>query len=142
MQLENKLMEFLANGIFQWPQGWEEKYPALVKVNVPTLLQNKKDRLYWIDNQNKKVDFLVRNVWNSIREVGVEVHWWKLVWFSSCIPKHAFMLRLVFGNRLKMQDRMKYWDGNHNSVKGCLLCGQVIETHQHLFFECAYSKNA
>lgn len=35
---------------------------------------------------------------------------------------------------------MKAWDGASKISNGCLFCKQVMETHEHLFFECSFSK--
>lgn len=96
--------------------------------------------LHCIDKSNSKVDFSVRNVWESIRVESNNVPWAKLVWSNYCIPKYVFLLWLVFGKKLETQDRTKRWDGNLKFTSGCLYCNQVIETHNHLFFECLYSK--
>ena len=55
-----------------------------------------------------------------------------LVWFQGRIPKAAFILWLAIKGKLGTQDRLFHIDpGIH-----CLLCGLVLESHDHLFFEC------
>jgi hypothetical protein len=38
--------------------------------------------------------------WEVLREKRLPLIWWKLVWFSMAIPKHSFILWLVFGDAL------------------------------------------
>lgn len=91
-----------------------------------------------LSKTNDKLEFSVRNMWESIRVEGAEIPWTKLVWSYYCIPKHSFLLWLVLGKNLKTQDKMKVWDGVRRFSKGCLLCQQSEETHDHIFFECSY----
>ncbi|XP_071728183.1 uncharacterized protein [Rutidosis leptorrhynchoides] len=64
------------------------------------------------------------------------VTWVDVVWFSQCIPRHAFMVWLLMGERLKTQDRLKEWERNLNSNARllCSLCKEQEDTHAHLFF--------
>ncbi|GKB26404.1 zinc finger, CCHC-type containing protein [Tanacetum coccineum] len=48
--------------------------------------------------------------WEALRPRGVEVFWYRVVWFSHCTPRHAFHLWLV-----------------------------QLDSHAHLFFECPCS---
>lgn len=64
--------------------------------------------------------------------------WHTGVWFKGCIPKHAFHFWVVILNRLPVRDRLVRW-GLEVSDK-CLLCTQNIETRDHLFLSCDYSR--
>lgn len=84
------------------------------------------------------VDFSVRNVFDALRTENAVIPWSKLVWSAyCCMPKHAFLLWLALGRKLKTQDRMKIWDGLLQITSSCLLCKSVVETHDHLFFDCS-----
>ncbi|XP_071714463.1 uncharacterized protein [Rutidosis leptorrhynchoides] len=48
---------------------------------------------------------------------------------------------LLMGERLKTQDKLKPWDMRANPALKCLLCNDCMDSHAHLFFECAYSTN-
>lgn len=136
---KDRVADCIENHSWKWPD-WLVKYPALLQLEVPLIVPNKKDLLKCLDNNLEKVSFIFKNVWESIRKVGLMVEWSKLIWFSQCISKHAFLLRLVYRKSLKTQDRMKIWDGGLNIAIGCLFCHQTLESHNHLFFECPYSK--
>lgn len=51
--------------------------------------------------------------------------------------KYAFIHWLAIQNRLATGDRMMTWNVGANSL--CVLCQNVIESRDHLFFECPYS---
>ncbi|GJV33899.1 RNA-directed DNA polymerase, eukaryota, reverse transcriptase zinc-binding domain protein [Tanacetum coccineum] len=82
-------------------------------------------------------NFSVSAVWSDLSESKPKVPWYKLVWFSQNIPRHAFMLWLAINQKLKTQDRIEVWQG-YNDVK-CSLCGVEPESHDHLFFDCCFS---
>ena len=64
------------------------------------------------------------------------VHWHKLVWFPKDIPKCGFILWLAIRERLGTHDRLHIDSSNWY----CLLCNNQAETHDHLFFNCSYTK--
>ncbi|CAH2065837.1 unnamed protein product, partial [Thlaspi arvense] len=64
--------------------------------------------------------FSSKDIWDSIRQRKPEVSWLSLIWHKAMIPKHA-----ITGLYVKTV---------------CLLCGQGDESRNHLFFDCAYSK--
>nr|GEV45283.1 reverse transcriptase zinc-binding domain-containing protein [Tanacetum cinerariifolium] len=83
------------------------------------------------------VPFFVKNVYEEIKMSNEEVKWWKAVWFTQCIPKHAFIMWMAINKRLMTQDRMKMW-GSYDMMV-CSLCYKQEESHNHLFFICPYS---
>ena len=50
----------------------------------------------------------------------------------------AFILWMAIKEKLQTQDRILKWS-NDQSMK-CPLCKKVNDSHDHLFFECEYSK--
>lgn len=61
------------------------------------------------------------------------------LWKSKAIPKHIFIALLAGKGRLLTLDRIQTW-GVVVEEPACVLCGEVVETFQHLFFGCAYSR--
>jgi len=53
-------------------------------------------------------------------------------------PKWIFAMYLAINRRLYTRDRLKKW-GITNDIL-CLLCKEANETHQHLFFNCIFSR--
>ena len=89
----------------------------------------------WNGSRNK---YKVVEVWRVIRPRKEKVKWHKLVWVGFVVPKHAFITWLAVLNRLPTKDRMRAWgmevDGN------CILCRSAVETRDHLFYGCVFSK--
>ena len=77
-------------------------------------------------------------VWRHIRQKQENVPWHKLVWSSINVPKHAFVSWMAILNRLPTRDRLKECG---IEIKGkCELCHDGIETRNHIFFGCQFSK--
>nr|GEU31112.1 hypothetical protein [Tanacetum cinerariifolium] len=51
----------------------------------------------------------VLGLWESIRPRDHLVPWYDLVWFPSCVPRHAFHMWLIMKKRLKTQDVLSSW---------------------------------
>ncbi|GKC49682.1 reverse transcriptase domain, reverse transcriptase zinc-binding domain protein [Tanacetum coccineum] len=98
------------------------------------------DKLEWHDMDGVVQPFSVQTVWNTIRPRCDKVSWYHCVWFSSCIPRHALNLWLVIKRRLKTQDLLRPWDNVDVGNLSCSLCDLQEDSHEHLFFECNFSK--
>ena len=66
-----------------------------------------------------------------------KVIWYDHVWFTQCIPKHAFILWVAIKGRLKTKDRIAKWFTIQDQV--CHLCKTDNESHSHLFFACEWT---
>lgn len=64
--------------------------------------------------------------------------WWKIVWSSMVIPRHAFITWLAVRDCIDTGERMQRW-GYHGNVL-CVFCRSCIEGRNHLFFQCGFSK--
>ena len=82
--------------------------------------------------------FTIKKVWNVIRSPSQRVPWAHLVWFRHHVPRHSFLLWLALRGRLATQDRLLSY-GLVSDIK-CYLCLGNVEDHNHLFFECAFSR--
>ncbi|GKA86411.1 RNA-directed DNA polymerase, eukaryota, reverse transcriptase zinc-binding domain protein [Tanacetum coccineum] len=89
------------------------------------------------DDGNEKC-FKVSNVWKDLNCNGVKNDWYPLVWFAQNIPSHAFVTWLAIQERLMTQDKIKIWKPNEDLK--CSLCNSCIDSHDHLFFTCEFSK--
>lgn len=63
---------------------------------------------------------------------------YKELWFANATPKYAFLTWLVVKNRVATGDRMIKW--NQNVDASCIFCKHPLETRDHLFFECPFSR--
>jgi hypothetical protein len=63
----------------------------------------------------KNGKYVCSETWDAIRKEEVRVKWWKVVWHSVAIPKHVFLLWLVFRNAMITKSRM-CWLGIHGGL--------------------------
>ncbi|KAK4384359.1 hypothetical protein Sango_3068000 [Sesamum angolense] len=70
------------------------------------------------------------------RSPGPKVGWYSLLLGPCKIPKFSFVLWLAILEKLSTMD--KPWLSHLGGV--CVLCGRAVETHEHLFFWCSYSR--
>ncbi|GKF07892.1 RNA-directed DNA polymerase, eukaryota, reverse transcriptase zinc-binding domain protein, partial [Tanacetum coccineum] len=82
--------------------------------------------------------FTVSNVWKDMICDDTKVDWFKLVWFSQSIPRHAFVTWLAIQKRLMTYDKILVWRPNEDFK--CALCSNCPDSHNHLFFSCEFSK--
>ncbi|GKC16678.1 GRF1-interacting factor 1-like protein [Tanacetum coccineum] len=140
--MSTMIKDLFNNGQWTWPHDWISKYPALATIVVPNIVSNAVDELEWRDSSGTAMDFSVSSVWECIRPRGDEITWCDVVWFSNCIPRHAFHLWLVIKRKLKTQDNLRQWDVSSNTnlnLFQCPLCESQPDSHDHLFFECVFS---
>ena len=83
---------------------------------------------------NYSSSLMCNHLYNQVTEVS----WHKSVWFKGRIPKHAFITLLVAHDRLPTRDRMRC--SGIDVSPACLLYGTLDENRQHIFFDCAYSR--
>ena len=67
-----------------------------------------------------------------------KVEWHRLLWSSLTIPKHSVIVWMAILNRLPTMDRLISWGIETSGT--CCLCQEEVETRDHVFFECNYSK--
>lgn len=82
-----------------------------------------------------KHTFSSSTTWNQIRSIQPPLPWTKLVWFSQAIPRQSFIAWLGFRDRVPTGQRMTAW----GVYQPCVLCGETLESRDHLFFACPYS---
>nr|GEU37912.1 hypothetical protein [Tanacetum cinerariifolium] len=114
--------ECIHGGMWSWPNDWMVKYPILSSIPVPVLNDAKLDVLEWRNSDGSFDTFSVQRVWETIRPRDNEVPWYDLVWFSSCIPRHAVHMWLIMKKRSKTQDALSSWDVVAGLMVVCPLC--------------------
>ncbi|XP_071694938.1 uncharacterized protein [Rutidosis leptorrhynchoides] len=117
-----KVKDLIVLNCWTWPAYWYVKYPVLQYVYVPTLTDSY-DRIQW-----KGID-------------GNLVAWFDLVWFSNSILRHALIIWLLMKQKMKTQDKLNNWEVSQGQQLTCSLCMECTDSHDHLFFECNFSKN-
>ncbi|KAJ0615163.1 putative RNA-directed DNA polymerase [Helianthus annuus] len=139
--MHSKVSEVYSDNGWRWPLAWREVCPALDQIDRVSLQPNKSDKFWW-RHGNDKLDFSSSRVWDSIRHREDPVNWCGIVWFSQCIPRHAFLMWLVMKRKLLTQDKILSWDISRRknmNMLCCLLCYANHDSHHHLFFECKFS---
>ncbi|XP_022030545.1 uncharacterized protein LOC110931459 [Helianthus annuus] len=124
-----------------WPVAWKYTYPVLVQLDHVQRNFNNQDRIVWKVGDNL-TEHSSSEVWDSIRSREQEVNWASIVWFSQCIPRHAFLMWLIVRRKLLTQDKILHWNCTRRTnmnMMCCLLCYENVDSHDHLFFECKLS---
>ncbi|XP_024964454.1 uncharacterized protein LOC112504742 [Cynara cardunculus var. scolymus] len=120
-----------------WPDEWRTRFAEICSAPLPLLNDSVCDYVLWGDTSASCSKFSVSNAWASLEGTYPVVPWYKSVWFSGHIPKHAFCLWLACHKRLPTQDRM-LWKDESSDLK-CSLCGLFIYSHSHFFFQCNFA---
>ncbi|GJS15650.1 RNA-directed DNA polymerase, eukaryota, reverse transcriptase zinc-binding domain protein [Tanacetum coccineum] len=93
---------------------------GIIRMNVIKVLGDGKSTNVWFDH------------WSSVGILSVKTK------RGECNPRLAFILWMAVRRKLQTQDRVMAWN-NNNDMK-CPLCKMVNDSHNHLFFECDYSR--
>lgn len=102
-------------------------------------MNNLQDVCLWKkENGDFKSEFVTSQTWNLVRSHSPKVTWSKGIWFSEATPKFAFLAWLATRNRLATGDRVLNW--NPMAITTCWLCKEEMKTRNHIYFECAYSR--
>ncbi|MFS7899786.1 putative RNA-directed DNA polymerase [Helianthus anomalus] len=133
----SKVADLVSNGAWKWPHDWQVRFPNIFNSQV-VAVSNEEDKVMWKTNEGKLIRFSVGDVWADIREVGGPVPWFRIVWFSQNVPRHAFILWLAIKRSLKTHDVLSAWLDVSNMK--CALCKTMPDSHDHLFFDCPYAK--
>ncbi|GJY25759.1 putative RNA-directed DNA polymerase [Tanacetum coccineum] len=139
LTLQSKVSDIVVNGSWSWPVDLLSKYPFLSNYNTP--INDDVDRLVWSDSHGNIKKFSVAQVWSDIRSRDTKVNWYSMVWFPSCIPRHAINLWLIIRRKLKTQDLIPSWDVSNNLGSVCSLCESIPDSHDHIFFECIFARS-
>ncbi|XP_022015016.1 uncharacterized protein LOC110914534 [Helianthus annuus] len=139
--MHSNVSEVYSDNGWRWPVAWREVCPALDQIDRVSLHPNESDKFWWRHGDDK-LDFSSSRVWDSIRHREDPVNWCGFVWFSQCIPRHAFLMWLIMKRKLLTQDKILSWDISRRknmNMLCCLLCYANHDSHHHLFFECKFS---
>ncbi|XP_056848358.1 uncharacterized protein LOC130498782 [Raphanus sativus] len=85
-----------------------------------------------------KPKFDTHQTWQLTREQTPRVHWFNAVWFRGATPKYSVITWLAVHDRLATGARVQRWSPQTDAH--CVLCSGHLETREHLYFSCSYSK--
>ncbi|GJX62812.1 putative reverse transcriptase domain-containing protein [Tanacetum coccineum] len=110
--LRTCVAELLMHGVWNWPPTWLVKAPILGSISASALDSSRQDSMKWRDSYGNIFEFSVKLAWEELR------------------------------SSLKTHDKLKPWDvgpATDLSQLSCPLCERLVDSHEHLFFECTYS---
>ena len=123
-------------GSWRWPLANSTELLILKEetTNLSFLPTDGSDTIKWLLSSSGR--FSTSSAWDQVRESKPQVFWKHIVWYPGNLPKASFILWLAVRRKLGTQDRLPLL------LQGtlCLLCNTQLETHDHLFFECQYSR--
>ncbi|XP_071689241.1 uncharacterized protein [Rutidosis leptorrhynchoides] len=138
--VDSKVRDIVVNGQWVWPIEWVNRFPLLANIKVP-IFQDYDDMIKWKDFNGVLKDFSVSSAWNVIRTRASTIGWYDIVWFAQCVPRHAFLVWLLMGEKLKTQDKLQGWETRNlqDNSSVCSLCSLEMDSHGHLFFRCPFA---
>ncbi|KAG7578747.1 Endonuclease/exonuclease/phosphatase superfamily [Arabidopsis thaliana x Arabidopsis arenosa] len=129
-----------------WIASSRSRNPVIVMLKrcLPDALnvfecQHDDSYLWKLDNHAPSNKFSTANTWQALHPSPISVPWHKAVWFKDRVPKHAFICWVVTWNRLHTRDRLARW--GLPIPKVCVLCNDLAESRDHLFFQCRFSSD-
>ncbi|KAJ9564711.1 hypothetical protein OSB04_000677 [Centaurea solstitialis] len=141
LSLATTVKELLDTIPVGWPDSWVVRFPVLANVAIPALQGDAPDIHCWDVDGGGIGLFSVQRAYKSFEGHLPLVAWWKSVWFKAHIPKHSSCLWTACLFRLPTQDRIATWKEEPPDLK-CCFCGTTNDSHNHLFFECSFSRQA
>nr|XP_016500436.1 PREDICTED: uncharacterized protein LOC107818881 [Nicotiana tabacum] len=83
--------------------------------------------------------FSIKKAYQTFMPQLQKVSWKRLVLAKGIVPRHHFILWLTMHKKLSTVDRLHKW--GIQVEQECVLCNTIaVETLEHLFFGCGYSK--
>ncbi|KAL0293216.1 UNVERIFIED_CONTAM: hypothetical protein Scaly_3145600 [Sesamum calycinum] len=130
---EEFFIKALQHGHWNWPNHDDPDISEIVS-QLPPVHQNSPDTIIW---RHASGQFSVKSATELIRPPTDRVVWHGLLQGRYKIPRHNFILWLAILRKLSTLD--KHWISHGDN--GCVLCaGQHVESHDHLFFNCLYTR--
>ncbi|CAL1356047.1 unnamed protein product [Linum trigynum] len=115
--------------------SWAWRRILKLRGMIQPLLMLHNSQIMW-DNKPMPV-FKVSVVWNTLRVKHAEVVWGKLVWGKNYVPRNSFLTWMVMLDGMVTKQKLLTWGKQTDGL--CVLCGNAIETREHLFFACGFS---
>ncbi|KAK4383971.1 putative ribonuclease H protein [Sesamum angolense] len=124
-----KLSAVLVDGDWSWPLITDMECIEIIHL-LPTI-HNGTDSILW-----RGGTFSTKAVYDIFRVPGPQVGWYSLLVSPCKIPRYSFVLWMAILDKLSTMD--KPWLSHLGGV--CVLCCREMETHEHLFFRCSFSR--
>jgi hypothetical protein len=125
---------YISNDNWAWPPARSDELVE-IRCKLSDIAIGGEDVLIW---KSKNGVYSCSKTWDCLRSKNPKVPWCHAVWFPVAIPRHAFMLWLVFRNALVTKDRICYWGFEGNTL--CRFCYSGQEFIAHLFFNFSFCR--
>jgi hypothetical protein len=125
----------LNEGSWNWPPARSDDLVA-IQVRLPNVKIGEADVAVW---KSKSGVYSCGETWNFLRPKFPVVPWWKVVWHHMAIPRHAFVLWLVFRQAIATKEKICGWGFMGHTLYR--FCFHVQESIDHLFFQCGFSRH-
>ncbi|KAK4409452.1 hypothetical protein Sango_0018200 [Sesamum angolense] len=133
LPLGSPLSSVLQHGQWHWPAQTDTEILEIM-AHLPQVHQNTPNAITW---RNTSGQFSVQSAIQLFQPRTNRVAWHRLLHNRYKIPRHVFILWLAIWEKLSTMDKIWISRGDN----GCVLCdGQHVETHEHLFFNCQFSR--
>ena len=97
-----------------------------------------KPRFFNESGTSKCSQYTLKEGYNWITEISEPTEWWPWMNNKWIIPKHLFIVWIIAHKRLLTQTRMQHI--NLTTKGNCNICDDDLETTNHLFASCRYSR--
>ncbi|KAG2326666.1 hypothetical protein Bca52824_009394 [Brassica carinata] len=110
----------------------------ILKLRLQGLALDTDIRLWKGVGDSFKPQFNTQQTWQLTRLHTPRVNWSKAVWFRGATPRYSVLTWIAVHDRLATRTRIQRWSPQADAQ--CVLCSGHLETREHLFFSCSYSK--
>lgn len=131
-----KVSAILEGDDWRFPEGNHLLRTVWDGVPIRPPNHNTEDQVIW--QPNPRGVFTIQTAWEYIRVHHPPDPTHLLLWQRGHIPRHSFILWLAINNKLRTMDRIPVSMGLPSHA--CVLCNQGAEDHDHLFFQCSYTR--
>nr|GEU57000.1 putative reverse transcriptase domain-containing protein [Tanacetum cinerariifolium] len=138
LNLKASVYDLIDNNMWCWPREWNDRFNEVLNIPVSIIDNSKEDKTFWCNKKGKERTFSATEVWKAIKNDSPKVIWFRHVWYSQCIIRHAFITWMAIKGMLKTRDMLAKWFSIPDM--SCILCKKDCESHSHLFFSCRFSK--
>lgn len=129
--------EWRREGVWSIPPSFCRRQPIIAaEIQAIQLQEHNNDRTIWTLTLNGK--FTIASFYEKLRMKRNRVHWHRLVWAGKSPQKYRFIMWLLVQSRLKTRELLQ--TKGMNIPTDCVLCDNGVDSCNHLFFQCQYSK--
>ncbi|XP_026419465.1 uncharacterized protein LOC113315396 [Papaver somniferum] len=133
---ETKVADFLINDSWFFPNFMEDEVQNVVaQISSTDFNVSEIDQIFWKPSTSGQ--FSIKDTYISISDHLVSQDWMPLVWFKKHIPIHSFISWISIHKILKTRNKLLKWGITADA--SCVLCGNAVESEDHIFHACMYS---